>query len=273
MSKLGKAIITGISIGLCALGSCGLERKYKFTKRLADIARSIETTPFSGTRLYPFIASRLTRPLYAAIADEIVHESRFKQILDIDTGLGFLPIEIMLRDNDAYVSGVDESQDMVKYARANARVCKVGKSVHFAHGDAAMLPYPGRHFDFVINVNILHHLPNLKNVFAEVNHMLLPGGEFWICDYKDGITVEEWESIRAKLPVRCRVPFAVGPMASAMSAYGEAELLKMADETKFEVISLEQRSFTLFGQPMPLFIMLKLRKPLSPVENEMNSDS
>lgn len=273
MGRLGKYIRAGINTGLCALGPCGLERKYKFSKQLVDFARSIETTPFSGTRLYPFMASRLSRPLYAVIAEEIVSAGRYKRVLDIDTGLGFLPIEIMLRDPDAYASGIDASKDMIKYAKANAKTCKTGRPVHFAQGDAAILPYPGRHFDLVIDVGILHHLSNLKSVFMEANQVLLPGGEFWICDYKDDITAEEWESIRMKLPARCRVPFAVGLMASAMSAYGEANLLETAAETKFEVIALERKTFTLLGQPMPLFNMLKLRKPSSPIDNEAPSEA
>ena len=267
MSKLSKTIMAGISTGLCALGPCGLERKYKFSRRLADLARSIETAPFPGTRLYAFLASRLLRPLYATIADEIVDLRHYDRILDIGTGVGYLPIEIALRDPKANISGIDESQDMVKIASSNARASKVGKSVGFARANATSLPYPGRYFDLVISANILHQWSNPKDVFAAANHALAPGGEFWLCDYRDDIPADVWESIRAKLPFRCRVPFAVGPMASSVTAYGEAELLKMAAEAKFEVAVLEQRTFTLFGQPMPLFNILKLRKPLVPGEH------
>jgi len=271
MSKLSIRIRAGIAAGLCALGPCGLEKKYKFSIRLADLVRSIEAGPFPGTRLYAFMASRLMRPLYAAIADEIVSAGHRDRILDIGTGPGYLPIEITLRDPQAHVSGIDQSEDMIKVAKANANADKVAKSVHFAQGDAAMLPYPGRYFDLVVTANMLHHWSNPKAVFSAVNHVLAPGGEFWLCDYRDDISAEVWESLRAKLPIRCRIPFAVGPIASAMSAYGEAELLRIAAETKFEVVLLEQRTFTLFGQPMPLFNMLKLRKPLALGEHDTSS--
>lgn len=274
MSRLGRTIKTGITTGLCAFGSCGLERKYRFSKRLADLARSLETFPFPGTRFYTFTAWRLLRPLCASIADEIVSAGHFTRILDIGTGLGYLPIEIAHREPNMHVSGIDESQEMVDAAKINARTSKVEGSVHFVQGDPSNLPYPGRHFDLVVIVSVLHRLRNLKAVFDEVNHVLEPGGEFWLCDYRNDISVDVWESIRAKLPIKFRVPLALGPMALAMSAHGEAELFKMAAESNFEVLVFEERTFSLFGQPMPLFSMLKLRKPLTPVEHpEIISDS
>ncbi|HEY3297052.1 MAG TPA: class I SAM-dependent methyltransferase [Armatimonadota bacterium] len=263
MSKLGQTIKAGIATGLCALGPCGLERKYKFSRRLAQMVRSIETSQFPGTGLYAFTTSKFLRPLYASIAEEILSAGHYNRILALGTGLGYLPTEITLRDPSIQVFGIDELPDAVKVAEANANVNKAGKSIHFSEGESANLPYPGRYFDLVVSANMLNHWANPKEVFAAVNHVLVPGGAFWLCDYRENIPAETWESLRAKLPIRCRVPFAVGLMASAMEAYSEADLLEMAGDARFEVEVMEQRTYTLLGQPMPLFNMLKLSKPIA----------
>jgi ubiquinone/menaquinone biosynthesis C-methylase UbiE len=268
MSKLRRIITASIATGLCALGTCGLQRKYKFSLWLADLVRSFDPSPFLWTRLYAFMPSRLMRPLYTALADEIVDAGRYSHILDLSTGLGCLPIEIALRDPHTHVYGIVELQNMVRTAKANARANKVGKSVHFARGDADKLPYPGGYFDLVVSAKMLHYKPVPKEVFAEVNHVIKPGGEFWFCDYQTDISPETWESIQATLPIRDRVLFAVGPISSAMSAYSEAELLNMASEADFEVVVFEHKTFTIFGQPMPLFNLLKLKKPLAVGEHD-----
>lgn len=261
MTKVGKALKTGIMAGICGLGLCGLVKKYNLSSRIADFAHSIDAVPFPGTRLYSFLASRQMRTLYAAIADEITEADGFERILDIGTGPGYLPIEIAMKNPDTCVSGIDESPDMIQIADANSHASRVGKSVDFAVGEPANLPYPGRYFNLVTSVNVLHHWKEPLEVFEEIYHILVPGGEFWIYDYRHDISEDEWTALREKLSPALRVAFMVGPMASAKAAYSSDELLRIASQTRFENPSLEPRSFMLFGYEMPVFNALKLKKP------------
>lgn len=262
MSDIKRVVKAGLVTGLCALGVCGLEKKYKFSRRLAEFAHSIEGVPFPGAMLYAFLATKQLRTLYASIADEIAASGHFERILDIGTGPGYLPIEIALRDADAVISGIDPSNDMVQIAEANARASRVGKNVDFGVGGPLSLPYPGRYFGMVTSVNVLHHWKNPSAVFDEVHHVLVPGGQFWICDYRHEIPIEQWESIRARLPLQLRIPFAVGPVASAIAAYSKDEMVALAERARFEEVLAEERTFTLFGEPMPVFNLIKMRKPL-----------
>jgi ubiquinone/menaquinone biosynthesis C-methylase UbiE len=201
------------------------------------------------------------RSLYAGVADEIVKTHHFGRILDLGSGLGYLPIEIALRDRNTAIVGIDASSDMVRIAETNARANRIGKSVEFATGEPTNLPFPGRYFDLVASINVLHHWRDPMAVFEEVHHVLTPGGQFWICDYRRDISPEEWESIRHSLAFHLHIPFSIGPMASSMSAYCDDDLLSMANKAHFEDVTLEHRTFEMFGRQMPVFHILKLTKP------------
>ena len=260
MGKLAKALKTGIVAGACGVGLCALARKLKLSSRVAEVAQSIEAVPFPGTRLYTFLASRGLRPLYSAIADDITGTDRFSRVLDLGTGVGYLPIELAMR-NSATIVGVDPSPDMIRIANANALAYGVAKEVEFATGDTVNLPFPGRYFDLVVGVNVLHHWRAPLAVFEEVFHILVPGGQFWIYDYRKDVPPETWESLETKLPFFQRLGLQFGPIASSKVAYSEPELLTLASKTHFEEPIIEKVTLPLFSQPMPVFIRLKLHKP------------
>jgi SAM-dependent methyltransferase len=73
------------------------------------------------------------------------------RILDIGCGKGFL-----LFDFTKVVPGVDvHGIDVSEYALANA---KEEVRDHLKLGNATLLPWPDRHFDFVFSINTLHNL-------------------------------------------------------------------------------------------------------------------
>jgi len=261
MGVLKKTLKAGIIAGVCGLGLCALARKLNLPMRIAELAHSVEAVPFPGTKLYSFLAAKQLRPLYAAIAEEITSAEHFERILDLGTGPGYLPIELALRNPSACISGIDESPDMIQIANANAHASRVTKSVEFSTGDPTDLPFPGRYFDLVVSVNVLHHWREPLAVFEEVFHILVPGGQFRIYDYRKDVPSEAWESLRSKLSFVPRTALLFGPIASSRAAYGKDDLLKMAEQTHFERPEVEEVTLPLFGHPMPAFNSLKLHKP------------
>ena len=260
MGRLAKTVKAGIVAGVCGVGLCAVAKKLKLSSRIAEVAQSVEAVPFPGARLYTFLASRGLRPLYAAIADDIAEAGRFERILDLGTGVGYLPIELAKRDS-ATVVGVDASSEMIRIANANAQASGVAKEVEFATGDNVNLPFPGRYFDLVAGVNVLHHWHEPLAVFEEVYHILVPGGQFWIYDYRKECDTECWKSLESGLPFLQRLALQFGPMASSRVAYSEQELAALASKTHFEDPEIEKVTLPLFGRPMPVFIRLKLHKP------------
>lgn len=272
MSKLGKMLKTGVVAGICGLGLCALAKKLKLPELASDLAQSVEAVPFPGTRLYSFLAGKQLRPLYAAIADQVAGADGFQRILDLGTGAGYLPIEVALRNPQVVLSGIDPSLDMVRIASANARASGLGDGVSFEVGEAAYLPYPGRYFDLVVSVNVLHHWRDPLAVFEEVYHVLEPGGQFWIYDYVKHVPQKTWDALLGKLSPMLRWALQFGPMASSRAAYSEADFLKLARKTHFEDSTVEKQTLPLFGHDMPVFMRAVLHKPALHAETAAGSE-
>src|SRR4051812_41502418 len=69
------------------------------------------------------------------------------RILEVAPGPGYLAIQLAKR-NGYQVTGLDISKSFVRIATENAR--QAGVRIDFRHGDAAHMPFPDEHFDFVV---------------------------------------------------------------------------------------------------------------------------
>ncbi|HEY3298134.1 MAG TPA: class I SAM-dependent methyltransferase [Armatimonadota bacterium] len=261
MSKLGKAIKTGAVAAVCGIGLCAVAKKLKLTSRLADVAHSVEGVPFPGVNLYSFLASKQLRSLYAQIAEEITGVFSGQQILDLNTGVGLLPLEIAERNPNLHVIGLDKSSEMIQVAQVNAKAARVRPCIEFNVGEPTNLPFPGRYFDLVVSVNALHHWTNPAVVMDEVFHVLKPGGEFWIYDYRCDVSEEIWDTAQSELPLYLALPFMVGPKASWKAACSDEKMLSLVKVSHFEQVSVEKRTFKLYGREMPVFNRILLKKP------------
>lgn len=266
MNTWKRTIKRGLVAGACGVGLCALARKLKLSSRVADLAHSVEGVPFPGPNLYSFLASKQMRSMFSTIAREITSARHFPRILDLNTGVGFLPIEIAQNDPASTVVGIDRSPDMIQIAQVNARAAHVEGKVEFGTGEPVNLPFPGRYFDLAVSVNSLHHWSDPIAVLEEVYHVLLPGGQFWIYDYRAEASADIWESVESKLPLYLSLPFMVGPKASWKVAYKEEELKALIERTHFEDVRIEERTYTLFGQQLPVFNRIVMRKPEQPKE-------
>lgn len=257
-----KQVIKGMVIGgVCGVGLCALATKAKLSDRISNLAQNVEGVPFPGTRLYAFLASRQLRSLYREIADEVADSGIEGRVLDLGTDLGYVPIELAKKKPSLTVMGVDTSGDMVQIAEANARSEGVNGKPDFSVGDPTNLPFPGRYFDLVVSVNLLHQWTEPQAVFTEVNYILNPGGEFWIYGYKKDIPRELWSELAEDLPPHQRVLFQVGPAVSSKAALSEDEMVRLAQEAHFEVVSVEDKCLTMFHECMPVFVRVRLKKP------------
>src|SRR5210317_227232 len=68
---------------------------------------------------------------YSQVADEIVSHIRQGNILDLGTGPGYLPIEILKRAPDVHLTGVDLSRKLIHMARANAQKAGLSSQLSF----------------------------------------------------------------------------------------------------------------------------------------------
>lgn len=91
-----------------------------------------------------------------------------ERALDLGTGTGEVALFVAREFPRASVRGVDLSEEMVRAARAKVGLDPEGR-IAFKVADAASLPYPDRHFDLVVQVN-------MPPFFAEIARVLDPGG-------------------------------------------------------------------------------------------------
>lgn len=262
MRNTKKTLKTGLAAGLLGLGLYSLDKKYGVSSKISTLVQSMEIGPFPGTRFSSFLISKHFRLMYSAIAEEIISSGNYKRILDIGTGTGFLPIEIALKKPDIHVFGIDESSEMIQIANINSKTHGVGKSVDYSASSYLSLPFPGMYFDFAVNVAVFNQWKDPVAVLDEVYYMLKPGAEFRIYAYRTDIASTEWDSLEQMIPVLYRPVFSIGPEASARLSHSKEKMLEIVSQSRFDSPVIEDRTYTIFGYPMPIFYMIKMHKTI-----------
>jgi ubiquinone/menaquinone biosynthesis C-methylase UbiE len=118
-------------------------------------------------------------------------------LLDLGTGPGYLPIELVKRSPDVRIIGVDLSRTLVRMARANALRTGCAARVHFEVGNAGNLRFRSESFDGVISTGMLHVLRDPVSALSECWRVLKPDQEAWIYDparVSSQVNVAEWKA-------------------------------------------------------------------------------
>ncbi len=119
---------------------------------------------------------------YRQVAEEVV--SVFKQgtMLDLGTGPGNLPVEIIKRAPEIQIVGVDLSRPLIRMARTRAQTANLTQNIVFEVANAANLRFSNDSFDMVISTGMLHSLKRPSKVLKEIYRVLKPDGIAWIFD-------------------------------------------------------------------------------------------
>jgi ubiquinone/menaquinone biosynthesis C-methylase UbiE len=104
------------------------------------------------------------------------------EILDVGTGTALIPLELCRQTPEAKVRAVDLSAQMLEVARQNAEKASLADRICLECIDAKGLPYPAGRFAAVISNSIVHHIPDPKDVLAEMWRVLAPGGLIFVRD-------------------------------------------------------------------------------------------
>ncbi|RPJ46398.1 MAG: class I SAM-dependent methyltransferase [Chloroflexi bacterium] len=116
-------------------------------------------------------------------------------LLDLCCGTGQLALDFL--DNGYQVTGLDLSDGMLDYARANAAAYIVTGQARFIQGDAANFNLDGQVGLVVSTFDALNHLPDfyaLKGCFLSVYPVLVEGGRF-IFDLNTAEGLKHWTGI------------------------------------------------------------------------------
>jgi SAM-dependent methyltransferase len=98
----------------------------------------------------------------------------YAKALEIGAGTGYFSLNLLQAGVVGEATCTDISPGMVATLADNAD--RLGLDVRAARADAESLPFAGESFDLVLGHAVLHHLPDLGRVFAEMRRVLRSGG-------------------------------------------------------------------------------------------------
>ena len=107
------------------------------------------------------------------------------KLLEVPVGTGILTMPLYKALNQADITCLDYSNEMMNNARMRAEYENV-KNIRFVQGDVGCLPFEDDSFDVVLSLNGFHAFPDKNAAYNETNRVLKEGGTFCGCFYIKG---------------------------------------------------------------------------------------
>jgi ubiquinone/menaquinone biosynthesis C-methylase UbiE len=217
----------------------------------------MERIPGFLASAYNKAAVMVTGSYYSQVADEIVSELESGTFLDLGTGPGYLPIEIVKRAPAIKVDGIDLTPEFIRIGRENSIRAGLTDKLHFEVMDAAKLQAEDNFYDMVFSSGMLHALsrPRVAKVLKECYRVLKPGGKLWIFDPAkvcSGIDRKVWwSSLTFREKFLCRL-FIFYESLTPPHYYSKEEITRIVADTDFDSDWVEEKDEEL---------KVKLRKP------------
>lgn len=127
------------------------------------------------------------------VADLLACGELGNDILDLGTGTALIPIELCEKHTNCRVMASDAATHMLDLARYNIAVASLEQRIQLHHGDSKQLRFDDCMFDGVISNSLIHHVPEPRNVLAEIVRVCKSGGRVFVRDLfrPDSIDVVE----------------------------------------------------------------------------------
>lgn len=203
----------------------------------------IERIPGPFASLYEKATMMVIKTYYVPIANEVVSTLRAGKILDVGTGPGYLPIEIVKRSPDIRVDGIDLSRRLIEIARVNAAKEAVAERLHFEVGNASRLRFDDESYDMVISTGVLHTLKDPITVLRECNRVLKQGGMAWIYDpaqVTSHIDIRKWKATFTFMERFMYVLFLLFSKINPGRIYDREEVVAMIETARFSEYEIEK---------------------------------
>jgi ubiquinone/menaquinone biosynthesis C-methylase UbiE len=198
---------------------------------------ALERIPGPFASLYEKATRLVIESYYRGLAQEVVGFLQAGRILDLGTGPGYLPIEIVKRSPELTVVGIDLSRSLIKMARRNAVSAGVARRLHFEVGDASRLRFPDASFDMVLSTGMLHMLKDPVAVLRECNRVLKYGREAWFFDparVSSQIDKKKWRASLSLVERFMYLVFSFYVRLDPPKSYDESRVTEMIRATPFK---------------------------------------
>jgi len=174
---------------------------------------------------------------YREVAQEVVAHLDSGMILDIGTGPGYLPIEIVKKSSNIMIIGIDLSRKLIQMAQSNALKAGLADRLNFQFGNAGSLTFGDSSFDMVISTGMLHSLKNPVNVLQEIYRVLKADREAWVFDPAKVASHVDRKKWRASLNFRERFflrLFQLFGLHKPIKTYTRDQAIALIEKTNFE---------------------------------------
>lgn len=119
-------------------------------------------------------------------------------LLDVGTGTGLIPIELVGRSQEWSVLGIDLAESMLELGRTHIDAGGWNERIRLELVDAKQMPYRDESFAGVISNSIVHHIPEPSALFGEMRRVLAPGGVFFVRDLLRPDSMDDLNSLVSK---------------------------------------------------------------------------
>ena len=204
----------------------------------------IERIPGVLASAYEKATRMVIESYYRPVAGEIVTHLSEGTILDLGTGPGYLPLEIVKRSPTINVIGVDLSRKLIEIARSNAAKAGLAERLAFQAGNAGRLEFADSAFDMVISTGMLHSLKEPVAVLQEIHRVLKANGEAWIFDPAKVASAVDRKRWRASLDLRERFflwLFQLFGLHKPIKTYTREQAIALIAQTDFENYRIDAR--------------------------------
>jgi ubiquinone/menaquinone biosynthesis C-methylase UbiE len=198
---------------------------------------ALERIPGPFASLYEKATRLVIQSYYRGLAREVVGFLQVGRILDLGTGPGYLPIEIIKRSPELTVVGIDLSRSLIKMARRNAMNAGVPGRLHFEVGNASRLRFSDESFDMVLSTGMLHMLRDPVAVLRECYRVLRGGREAWLFDparVSSQIDKKNWRASLSLLERFMYLVFSFYLRLDPPNRYDESRVTDMIRATPFK---------------------------------------
>ena len=204
----------------------------------------IERIPGVLARAYEKATRMVIESYYRPVAGEIVANLNEGTILDLGTGPGYLPVEIVKRSPTINVVGVDLSRKLIEIARSNVAKAGLADRLTFQAGNAGRLEFADSSFDMVISTGMLHSLKDPVAVLQEIHRVLKAGREAWIFDPAKVASAVDRKKWKASLNLREHFflwLFQLFGLHKPIKTYTREQAIALIAKTDFENYRIDTR--------------------------------
>lgn len=203
----------------------------------------IERIPGPFASIYEKATGMVVEAYYVPLAEEIVLTLGTGRVLDLGTGPGHLPIEIVKRSPSIRVDGIDLSRALIQRARSNASRAGVAERLHFEVGNASRLRFADQSYDMVISTGMLHALKDPVQVLRECDRLLRPGAQAWIFDPArvcSCVDIRKWKGTFTLWERLMYLLFLGFARVSPGRTYDRRQVIAMIEATRFRDYEIRQ---------------------------------